>query len=653
MTPRRRRLRGLGVAAAVAAGTLAIAACGSGNGTSASSNGGGSSSSSATPSTVSGLKQTGPGLTEPTQPTGAKLTGGTVTFSEAPDSAPNYIFPMYSPQFCSTSNISDVMDMIYRPLYWYGNNYSPTVDYNYSIGQKPVFTNDDKTITIHLNNYKWSDGETVSSRDLVFWMNMLKAQPTNWCGYVPSRFPDNVVSYKAVNATTFQLVMNKTYNQNWLIQNELSQITPMPMAWDRTSLSAKAPSPSAANLPDTTPSGAKSVYAFLNTQGQKITQWGTSPLWSITDGPWKVSTSTANGEITFVPNTAYTGPDKPQISKFEEIPFTTDTAQFDEVKAGGPNALTISDIPAQDEPQTSSVASEGYTVNKASYYGINYFPFNLHNPTVGPVFSQLYFRQAFQHLVDQNGWITSILHGTAVNTYGPIPLAPPSSLLAGTTNTTNPYPFSEAAASKLLTANGWKVVPNGSSTCAKPGTAAGDCGKGITKGEKISFNIDYASGIEALQSEMLDLQSDAKAVGIKINLTEHPFGNVIGSAVNCKSTAPDCKWTAENWGAGWIYAPDYYPSGEDLFATGAEANYGNYDDPKMDSLINQTIVGSDTVKGMKAFYDYAATNLPVVWEPTSIGTFGASAGTIISSKLGGYTANAYGNLVPEQWYLTK
>ena len=354
-----------------------------------------------------------------------------------------------------------------------------------------------------------------------------------------------------------------------------------------------------------------------------------------------------------MPNPKYTGPTKPTISKFTEIPFTTDTAQFDEVKAGGPSALTIAYLPAQDEPQKSSVVAQGYSDNLASYYGINYFPLNLHNPTVGPVFSQLYFRQAFQHLIDQNGWITSILHGTAVNTYGPIPLAPPSSLLAGATSTTNPFPFSESAASKLLTANGWKVVPNGATSCIKPGTAAGDCGTGIKQGETISFNIDYASGIQALQSEMLDLQSDAKAVGIKINLTEHPFGNVIGSAVNCTSTQPACKWTAENWGAGWIYSPDYYPSGEDLFATGAEANYGSYDNPKMDSLINSTIVGSNTVAGMKAFNQYAESQLPVVWGPTSIGTFGASAGTLVSGKLGGYTANAFGNLVPEQWYLTK
>ena len=35
-----------------------------------------------------------------------------------------------------------------------------------------------------------------------------------------------------------------------------------------------------------------------------------------------------------------------------------------------------------------------------------------------------------------------------------------------------------------------------------------------------------------------------------------------------------CTWELENWGGGWIFAPDYYPSGEELFQTGARSNSG-------------------------------------------------------------------------------
>ena len=36
-----------------------------------------------------------------------------------------------------------------------------------------------------MKGYKWSDGETVDARDVVFWMNMVKAGATSWGGYAP------------------------------------------------------------------------------------------------------------------------------------------------------------------------------------------------------------------------------------------------------------------------------------------------------------------------------------------------------------------------------------------------------------------------------------------------------------------------------------
>jgi peptide/nickel transport system substrate-binding protein len=627
---------------------LAISACGSSSSPS-------SSSSPTAPTSIGGLPQTGPGLTQPTAPSGAKVSGGTVYFSEAAQSPPNYIFPMYAAQYCGINNIDELNIILYRPLYWYGDNYSPTVDYNESIGQQPVVSNGGKTYTIHLNNFKWSDGEQVTSRDLVFWMNVLEANPaTEWCGAVPGLFPFNVKSYSAPNPSTFVITMDKAYNPTWMLYNELSQIYPMPLAWDRTSLSQPAPTTDNGHLPDTTKAGAAAVYAFLNKQGADTATWSTSPLWSVVDGPFKLQNFTTSGEVTMVPNPDYSGSPKPSISKFVELPFTSDTAIFNEIRAGGPSALTVTALPAQDVPQLPTVKAEGYVDNTAASYSVNFFPLNFQNPKVGPIFKQDYFRQAFQSLIDQNGWIDAYLQHTAVPTYGPVPTAPPSPLVSAGSGG-NPYPFSIAAASKLLSENGWKVVPGGLTTCAKPGTGAGECGAGITAGEGISFNLDYASGIQVITEEMTDLQADAKKVGIEIDLTTHQFDQVYSTAVHCTSNEPKCSWTAENWGAGWIYGPDYLPTGEDLFQTGSVANYSNYSDPTMDKLIGDTITGpaADENTAMANFVKYSETSLPVVFEPTSIGTFGASAGTLISNKLGGYTANALGWMNPEFWYLTK
>jgi peptide/nickel transport system substrate-binding protein len=619
-------------------------ACGS----SSSNTGGGSSGSSG--STINSTPTSGTGLTAATAPKGTKISGGTVYFTQIPEQMPNYIFPMYSPQVCGTQNINQLMFNMFRPLYWYGNNYRPTIDYGYSIGQQPQFSGGGKTVTIHLNTWKWADGESVTSRDLVFWLNMMKADPaTEWCGYVPGYFPDNVTSYSAPNPQTFVLHFTKAYNPTWVLYDELSQLTPIPLAWDRTSLSQPAPTSDNGHLPDTTKAGALAVYKFLDGQAKDLGTWATSPLWKVVDGPFRLADFASNGQVTFVPNPDYSGSPKPSISKLVTLPYTSEAAVYNEVRSAGPSAITIASVPQQYAPQVSALEAEGYDYNKAASYSFNYFPLNFHNPKVGPIFSQLYFRQAFQHLIDQQGWIDAFLFHTANPTYGPIPPSPPSPLVNAALLSTNPYPFSVSAAQQLLSSHGWKVVPGGSTTCENPTL----CGTGITKGEGISFNIDYASGVVALEDEMNDLQAQARKIGININLTTHPFATVIGTAVACEPTQPTCKWQSENWGAGWIYGPSYLPTGEQLFAPGAVANYGSYSDPTTASLIQAVTTASNATQALNAYAENVEHMVPVVFGPTSIGTYAGDAGVLVAKNLGGYAANALGLMNPEDWYFTR
>jgi len=621
-----------------------------GSGSSAAS----STRSSTAATVISGIKQTGIGLTEPTKPSGARIKGGTVTWAEAPQTTPNYIFPMTNFSVCSDANTSDFSSLMYRPLYWYGNNYEPTVDYGYSVANEPVFSDNDTVVTIKLKPWKWSDGESVSARDVEFWINLYKADTANYCGYVPGFFPDNVKSMSTPNASTIVLHLNRSYDPVWFLYNELSQITPLPLAWDRTSLSQKAPTADNGHLPDTTKSGALKVFKFLDTQSKALGSWATSPVWAVVDGPWKLTAFNSDGEATFVPNPHYSGSPKPTISKFVELPYTSDTAAFDEFRSGGPSAVTIGYVPAQDVPQIPALEAAGYTDNRASSYSFNYFPLNFNNPKVGPIFRQLYFRQAFQHLIDQPGWINAFLDKTAVQTTNPVPPAPPSPLVK-VSAANNPLPFSISAAAKLLSANGWKVRPGASTTCVKPGTAAGDCGAGITAGEAISFNLDYAGGTTAIESEMNDLEAQAKRVGITLQVTSHPFDTVVGAAVPCTPKQAVCKWTAENWGAGWIYSPDFLPTGESLFAPGAAANANGYSDPAATKLIDQTVFApaSEESKLLTQYAALMSTQVPVVYGPTSIGIYGGTAGTLVGDRLGGFTAQAFSYLTPEAWYLTK
>ncbi|HEX3925661.1 MAG TPA: ABC transporter substrate-binding protein, partial [Streptosporangiaceae bacterium] len=559
-------------------------------------------------------------------------------------------------QYFTVTNTSDLQTLLYLPLYWYGDRGSTSVNDRLSIGNPPVFSDGGRVVTITLKHYVWSDGETVSARDVGFWINLLKANKANWANYVPGGFPDNVVSWRAVNPATVQLRLNGSYNPFWFTYNELSQITPLPIAWDRTSLSSPAPSPAAAHLPDTTPAGAKSVYDFLNGQATRIAGYASSPIWSVVDGPWKLTSLTSDGTTTFVPNPRYSGPARPHLAKFVELPFTSAAAEFSVLRAGpaagGPGTsgqqVSVGYVPANDLPQQPRLQGQGYQLSKDLPFGFDYFEPNFNNPKVGPILRQLYFRQAFQHLVDQTGWIHAYYDGLAAPTYSPVPAQPPNPY-ANARASVNPYPFSVPAARSLLAAHGWKIVPNGVSTCARPGPAASECGAGVKAGQPLSFTLMYPSGLPYTEGAMTDLQSVAKQVGIEISLDEQTAATVTATIEPCASSSPACDWELGNYGSAWLFQPDHYPTGDEIFQTGALGNVNNYSDPAIDKLIGATTraPAGQAQAALSAYADAVRLALPDFWQP--------SPGTLITvqSNLHGVVPNAYGFINPEEWYFTK
>ena len=220
-------------------------------------------------------------------------------------------------------------------------------------------------------------------------------------------------------------------------------------------------------------------------------------------------------------------------------------------------------------------------------FQFDYFEPNFNNPEVGPILRQLYFREAFQHLVDQEGWIHAYYGGLGLPTYGPVP-ASPANPYADRKASVNPYPFSIPAARALLVGHGWKVVANGVTTCACPGVGPGDCGKGIAKGKGLNFTLMYPSGLVYTDGSMVDLQSVAKQVGIEIALKEVTPTTITSTILSCLATEAACNWQLGQYGAGWVFEPDHYPSGEEIFETGALGNVSNFSDPTTDRLIVAT-----------------------------------------------------------------
>jgi len=434
-----------------------------------------------------------------------------VTWAGAPQANPNWIWPFSSIANFSQTNAGDFQALMYRPLYWFGDSKgAPLINESLSLASLPTFSSDGLTATIKLKPYKWSNGETLTAQDVVFWFNMEKAEKANWAAYSPGQFPDNVKSVSAPDDTTVAFTFDKKYSQQWLTYNQLGQITPMPNAWDMTSDTAKGTCATDVN-------GCKAVYTYLNGQSKDLATYATSKIWSVVDGPWKLKAFNADGHITFVPNKSYSGPVKPKIKEFIETPFTTDAAEFNVLRAG--NTLDAGYIPIDDisqpHPAGKSLTTVGanplknYDMSIAYSYGVNYFPYNFNSTKSGAIFKQLYFRQAFQSLVDQTGIIDKLGKGYGLPTTGPIPLYPTNSPLLSTfEKDKNTFAYSVSNATTLLQQHGWTVKKGGITTCTSPGTGPSNCGAGIKQGQGLEFALKYAGGSKSFDNYIAVLKSD-------------------------------------------------------------------------------------------------------------------------------------------------
>ena len=125
---------------------------------------------------------------------GTRVSGGTATIAETPGNVFNWIFPLLNYNYDVGANLETSEYLMWRPLYWFGGPNSVGENASESLALPPrlATSGGDTVATIQLKSYKWSDGTAVTSRDVQFWINLLKVNPSNnWWGYVPGQFPDN------------------------------------------------------------------------------------------------------------------------------------------------------------------------------------------------------------------------------------------------------------------------------------------------------------------------------------------------------------------------------------------------------------------------------------------------------------------------------
>jgi peptide/nickel transport system substrate-binding protein len=579
----------------------------------------------------------------------------TISWAEPPGSPPDYIFPFTPAPYFDPSNLADFQHLLYRPLYWYGTGSHPSLNAADSVAHPPVFSGGGTTVTVTLKPYRWSNGETVTAEDVLFWVNMLHAEKANWGGYVAggNAIPDilSSVTVDAPDQLTFHLA--RSYDQQWFTDNELSQITPMPLAWDRTSSGGTPGSGGcAAGEYGTVDSQCAAVYTYLSQQagydpgnptaavtGQA--SYAKNPLWQVVDGPWSLVALASSGEATFAPNPRYSGPVKPSVHRFVELPFAT---ADDENTALSSGQVDVGYLPATDASASTDnplVAATGhglagFSLDPLYAWSIGYLPYNFSSTgdhgNAGAIFAQLYFRQAMQELVDQRGLVGHVAHGYGLPTYGPVPSRP------GTGGgSTNPYPYDPTKAEKLLISHGWSVVAGGTSTCRRPGDGRDDCGAGVAGGADLSFTLLYSTRTGLVEPTLEAEQSSWSQAGIHVTLKKESAASV-ASTTGCTGA---CSWELAEFG-GWLFSPASYPTGEALFLTGAPYNVGHYSDGASDAAIEATLAGTD---GLDQYRSQLAHQLPVLYQPD----FAARLSEIRNGLSGVTPQSALLALTPEAW----
>jgi peptide/nickel transport system substrate-binding protein len=411
----------------------------------------------------------------------------------------------------------------------------------------------------------------------------------------------------------------------------------MPKAWDRTA--PDTPANASADLAD-----IPAVYDYLVAQNGEWTQetnefrttWPTSPVWSVVNGPWRLQRFELDGTVTFVPNEHYSGPNRPYLDEFRQVPTNSDSEQFHTLEAGprAPGGLQVGFVPHGLRPE----APEHYRLVPQHVYSIHYMLLNFSNPSVaGCLIKQPYIRQALQLVLDQDTAIRDIFHGHGFRTTGPVPAVPNIDRI-GPDQESNPMGFDIDRARQLLADHGWDIsrLP---AVCVHPDRA----GEGIAAGTRLSFTVRYATGRVALTQLMDQFRRDAAKSGIELRLQEVDGSVMVGQ--DHSNEGPDDRrlWELQCWNGGWVYYG--HPTGEVLFRTGAGSNYGHYSDQKADELIDRTVV-SDDLDTLYQYQDYIAEQVPVLWTPG----FPLRLFAVDEHLHGFEPVNPYGMINPENWY---
>ena len=455
------------------------------------------------------------------------------------------------------------------------------IDYSASLASKITPSDGNKVFTVTLNpKWHWSNGQAVTAAQVAYEWELIKASTASsstfaYCFVGTGGVPTMWKSVVATGADTFRVTLAQSVNPQWFELNGLSQLTAIPPILQKYG----------------------THYSQELNWLKSISNSPMNPVYQVVDGPYRIAKVVPNNYWKYVANPHYNGPNKPKIKTVIFQYESSESSTFLGLRNG---TLAFATLPFSYYAEAKKLP--GYKVVPEPFFGFTGLTLNQHAAAgaSGKLFSQLYIRQALQMGINQPQYVKGILHGLGVVNYSPVPNKPSNAYENKAIGT--PYAFNPAKGKKLLEAHGWKM---------KNGVMQ----KG---GQSLAFTMMYDSGNTALQDEAELMQQAWLKEGVKVSLApQNP--QTLSGIVGTPSQVG--KWQMALGVYGWGYGPDFYPSGDGIFNTGAGYNIMGYSSSGMDHLISLTATGGGSAAQIKAqmnaYLAYAAKQLPVLWLPNA------------------------------------
>ncbi len=491
------------------------------------------------------------------------ITGGT----------PNFWFPMNSaPDFTELNG--EMNHLMYLPLV--NVNHSNGVSFQQAVADRIVANPQGTVYKIYLNpKVKWSDGRPVTANDVVFAWNIIAAASQStpapaWyyggagMGGVPTRWKSVVADGQHEVIVTLKQPTNAT----WFEHNGLTQIFPMPyFKWDKYPHSM-----------------AQELQYILS-----VSNSPSNPVYKVVDGPYAFAKTSSNIYWDFVPNPHYYGQKATFKVDFQYL--TSGAAEFTALKK---NEIQVGTLPFSLYASRSQLGSDRLHVIYP--FGFNYMTPNesLHSAQVNGALALTYVRQALQMGIDQQGIVSAIYHGVATPEYDQVPANPPTVF-------NDPgvpaLKYNPSKGVHLLESHGWRL---------KNGV--------MTKGSmQLKFSLLYPSASVTIQDEMEYLKATWAKEGVQVSLHAESGGTIFAEATQSKPSS----WAMANT-LGWIYGPDFYPTGGEFYLPTSGANNEGYANAQMTQLIKNTYLPgtpAQTKARFEQFLAFEAQQVPVLWMP--------------------------------------